>query len=51
MRPTIILFNSLRDGLNLSLLTVSASELETSHLESNEAIALLDDMHQAIQIV
>lgn len=45
IQPTIILLDTFRDGLNLSLLTVGASELEAPHLKGDQTVALLHDVH------
>jgi hypothetical protein len=46
-----IFFNSFRDGLNLTLLTVRASKLEAADLKGNKAVAQLYDVDQAVKVV
>jgi hypothetical protein len=46
-----VLFDSLRNGLNLSLLTIGSTKLQTSNLKGDEAVGQLYDMNEAVEVI
>jgi len=50
-KTTIVIFDSLSDGFNFTLLTVRAPKLQSSDLKSDQAITNFYDMNQSVQIV
>lgn len=47
----VVLLDALRNGLDLALLTVSTAELETPHLKSHDAVAQLDQVNEAVEVL